>query len=67
MVIPTRGSASRRSVRSSVLSDQVTSLLESVQALLGQALVGVYLHGSLAYGCFNPDRSDLDLLALSER
>ncbi len=29
-------------------------------------LVGVYLHGSLAMGCLNPDRSDLDLLVVSQ-
>lgn len=32
---------------------------------LGDALVGVYLHGSLAMGCFNPRRSDLDALAVT--
>jgi streptomycin 3"-adenylyltransferase len=30
-------------------------------------LVGVYLHGSLATGCFNPACSDLDLLAVLRR
>jgi len=30
--------------------------------LLGGNLVGVYLHGSYAMGCFNPEKSDLDLL-----
>ncbi|MEJ9217350.1 DUF4111 domain-containing protein [Paenibacillus glucanolyticus] len=29
---------------------------------LGGNLVGIYLHGSLAMGCFNPDTSDVDLL-----
>jgi hypothetical protein len=33
---------------------------------VGDSLVGVYLHGSLAMGCFNPDRSDLDLLIVTE-
>lgn len=47
--------------------DQVDGLVESVRLLLGQALAGVYLHGSLACGCFNPERSDLDLLALTTR
>src|SRR5579871_2778969 len=28
-------------------------------------LVGVYLHGSLAMGCFNPNRSDVDLLVVT--
>ncbi len=25
-------------------------------------LVGVYLHGSMAMGCFNPEKSDIDLI-----
>jgi len=28
-------------------------------------LVGVYLHGSLAMGCFNPEKSDIDLLVVA--
>jgi len=27
-------------------------------------LVGIYLHGSLAMGCFNPKRSDIDLMVI---
>ena len=34
--------------------------------ILGKELVGVYLHGSAAMGCFNPDKSDLDLLVVVE-
>jgi len=30
--------------------------------LLKNNLVGIYLHGSLAMGCFNPTQSDIDLL-----
>jgi len=30
--------------------------------VLGDNLVGVYLHGSLAMDCFNPAKSDLDLI-----
>jgi predicted nucleotidyltransferase len=30
-------------------------------------LVGIYLHGSLAMGCFNPERSDIDLLVICSR
>ena len=30
--------------------------------ILNDDLVGVYLHRSAATGCFNPDRSDIDLL-----
>ena len=34
--------------------------------ILGDNLVGVYLHGSAVMGCFNPAKSDLDLLVVTE-
>jgi hypothetical protein len=37
---------------------------EGLQRLLGQTIVGLYLSGSLAYGDFVPDRSDIDLQAV---
>ncbi len=40
----------------------MSGLLEALQANLERNLVGIYLHGSLAMGCFNPQRSDIDLL-----
>jgi streptomycin 3"-adenylyltransferase len=43
---------------------QVDQLVDQLWALLNENLLGVYLHGSLATGCFNPDRSDLDLLVV---
>jgi predicted nucleotidyltransferase len=43
---------------------QVTRLVGSLQRLLNDTLVGVYLHGSLATGGFNPARSDVDLLVV---
>ena len=30
--------------------------------ILGANLTGIYLHGSMAMGCFQPDRSDIDLI-----
>ncbi len=44
---------------------QADGLLAGFQATLADNLVGVYLHGSLATGCFNPLRSDVDLLAVT--
>ncbi len=44
---------------------QVAALLEVFQQTLGKHLTGVYLHGSLAMGCFNPAGSDLDLLVIT--
>lgn len=32
----------------------------------GDELTGVYLHGSMAMGCFHPQRSDLDLIVVVE-
>lgn len=36
------------------------------QRILESRLTGVYLHGSLAMGCFNPDQSDIDLIVIVE-
>ena len=40
------------------------AFVEQSRAILGENLVGVYLHGSLAMGCFNPRSSDVDLLVV---
>ncbi|HPF16115.1 MAG TPA: DUF4111 domain-containing protein [Thermotogota bacterium] len=37
------------------------------QRILGETLVGIYLHGSLAMGCFHPDISDIDFLVVVEK
>jgi predicted nucleotidyltransferase len=42
--------------------NQIVALIAALEANLGANLQGIYLHGSLAMGCFNPDRSDIDLL-----
>lgn len=34
--------------------------------ILGEELTGIYLHGSLAMGCFNPEKSDIDLIVIVE-
>ncbi len=41
---------------------QAQRFVAALRAALGEGLVGVYLHGSLAMGCYNPVCSDLDLL-----
>ena len=46
---------------------QVDTFCAHLQALLETNLSGIYLHGSLAMGCFNPDRSDIDLLVVTTR
>lgn len=51
--------------------NDVRELIEEVVArareVLGDALAGVYLRGSLVTGDFEPDRSDVDLLAATQR
>ncbi|MDO4459018.1 MAG: DUF4111 domain-containing protein [Clostridia bacterium] len=32
--------------------------------IFGENLVGVYLHGSAVMGCYNPDKSDIDLIVV---
>lgn len=34
--------------------------------ILGGGLTGVYLHGSLAMGCFNPLKSDIDIIVVAD-
>ena len=42
--------------------DQVSRFIEQTTDLFGASLRGIYLHGSLAQGSFQPQRSDIDLL-----
>jgi streptomycin 3"-adenylyltransferase len=46
---------------------QVKGFVDAVRDALGDNLAGVYLHGSLAMGCFNAERSDIDLLVVTQR
>ena len=40
----------------------INSFVEQSKSILQSNLVGVYLHGSAVMGCFNPLKSDLDLI-----
>jgi len=42
----------------------LTQLRDGLKRLLGEKIVGLYLSGSLAYGDFVPERSDIDLQAV---
>jgi predicted nucleotidyltransferase len=46
---------------------QLERLTSALQATVGEALVGLYVHGSLALGCFNETTSDIDVLGVTER
>jgi hypothetical protein len=39
-------------------------LTQGILRIIGDNLLGVYLTGSLSYGDFNPDNSDIDLVAI---
>lgn len=41
-------------------------LADSVERILGPQLIGIYLHGSLAMGCFRWAKSDIDVIAVVE-
>lgn len=45
-------------------SDLTGKLVEKACTVLGERLVGIYLHGSMAMGCFNPNKSDIDLIVV---
>lgn len=46
---------------------QIQTFCQQASAVLGGNLVGIYLHGSLAMGCFNPARSDIDVLVVTQQ
>ena len=41
-------------------------LLRDGQAILGIRLIGLYIHGSLAHGDFDPQTSDIDFLVITD-
>jgi len=47
------------------IKKQIEILINKTQKIFNGNLVGIYLHGSLAMGCFNPNRSDIDLLIVT--
>jgi streptomycin 3"-adenylyltransferase len=46
---------------------QVLRFVSELSQILRGSLVGVYLHGWLATGCFNTASSDIDLLVVTDR
>ncbi len=47
--------------------DLIRDFAEKAQTILEGMITGVYLHGSMAMGCFNPDKSDIDLIAVIDK
>lgn len=52
---------------SKVIQSEVKTVQSELQRLLGERLLGVYLHGSLALGGFQPTRSDIDMVVVTEQ
>lgn len=46
------------------IDELLSDLLNRLQRILGRRLIGLYLYGSLVTGDFDPDSSDIDLLAV---
>lgn len=49
-----------------VCEDLLLKFTEMSKQILGDNLVGIYLHGSAAMDCYNPQKSDLDLILAVE-
>ena len=47
--------------------DLINRFTESAKEILQDNLVGIYLHGSSVMGCFNPQKSDIDLIIVVDR
>ena len=46
------------------LEELLESFVSRSREILGELLAGIYLHGSAVMGCFNPKKSDVDLLVV---
>ena len=42
----------------------LSAILAKYKDILGENLVGIYVHGSIAFGCFHPDKSDIDFIVV---
>ncbi len=42
----------------------INSFVEKAKEILQDNLAGVYLHGSAVMGCYNPTKSDIDLIVV---
>lgn len=48
------------------MQEVLNKLVEYSFCFFQGKLTGVYLHGSIAMGCFNPMKSDMDILVIVE-
>lgn len=56
-------------IRPAIPFDEVNAALDEIcagaRAILGDRMIGMYVHGSLAIGDFDPERSDIDFLIVT--
>ena len=45
----------------------IRSFVDRSRTILQDNLVGIYLHGSAVMGCFNPEKSDIDLIVVVDQ
>lgn len=50
-------------MRAAAVFNQIAA---AYQEILGGKLTGIYVHGSIAFGCFNWDKSDMDFIVVTE-
>ena len=50
----------------SQIREAIMGCVEGCRDSLESKFVGAYLHGSLTFGCYNPARSDVDMLIVSD-
>lgn len=46
------------------IQELLNQIKEGYKAILTDNLIGIYVHGSIAMNCFNPDSSDVDFLVI---
>ena len=44
----------------------IETIVNDLQTILGENLIGIYLHGSLAFGCFHWETGDIDIVVVTE-
>jgi len=44
----------------------MNAVRDAYRRILGEKLTGIYVHGSIAFGCFRWERSDIDFLVVTE-
>lgn len=62
----TKGKEDLSGMRNMFYQKLMDEFVAVTKEIIGERLTGIYLHGSLAMGCFNPEKSDIDLIVIIE-